>query len=321
MPARQPLPSHLDGVAFHVHETEFHGVTPKRLRGRDLQRPFTGVRSVGLDLTSISDRALAYAPLLRPGDAFSHSTAAELLGLPLPASTPELHIISQPGVARARARGVVGHEASEPFESVLLDVHPIVPATLAWCQLAGSLGRDDLVALGDAIVGGRRRSGGRRSDPLATHAQLAIAVQRWGRRRSARRLASALPLIRTGVDSRPETLTRLCLIDAGLPEPLVNNATIVGDGRVLHPDLKWRDVRILFEYEGDGHRTDRRRWKQDLARKGDFEAAGWIVIRVTSDDLFVDRAAFIARVRSVIRLAERRLASLGSGEPSQTAHG
>ena len=96
---------------------------------------------------------------------------------------------------------------------------------------------------------------------------------------------------------------------------------MVARGRVLHPDLKWRHGRILLEYEGDGHRTDRRRWKQDLARKGDFEAAGWIVIRVTSDDLFVDRASFIARVKCVIRLAERRRRIEEHVDPAQIAYG
>jgi very-short-patch-repair endonuclease len=76
---------------------------------------------------------------------------------------------------------------------------------------------------------------------------------------------------------------------------------------VLHPDLKWPHWRILLEYEGDGHRENRERWKRDIARKGDFEAAGWLVIRVTADDLFVDRKAFLARVRGYIRLAESRL--------------
>lgn len=286
-----------------------------------MQRPFTGVRAVGLDLESVSDRALAYSPLLREGDAFSHATAAALYGLPLPDLTTEVHIISQPGVSRARTRGVVGHEASERFAVVARDALPVVAPELAWCQLAGSLSRDDLVAVGDAIVSGHRLTGGGRSAPLSTIDELASAVRVWGRRRGARTLASALPLIRTGVDSRPESLTRLCVIDAGFPEPLVNDPTSVARGRVLHPDLKWRRWRTLLEYEGDGHRTDRRRWKHDLARKGDFEAAGWIVIRVTSDDLFVDRAAFIARVRGVIRLAERRRRIEQHLDPAQIAHG
>lgn len=306
MPARVTLPAHLDGSAFHVRDVELHGASPKRLRGRDVQRPFSAVRAVGLDLTSIRDRCLAYEPLLRAGDAFSHETAAELYGLPLPATEPALHLTSQPGWARARGRGVVGHESATPFVPWRIDIHPVVPACLAWCQLAGSLDREDLVAVGDAVITGRRVTGGSREAPLATFEELSQAVSDWGRRRGARALAWALPRLRAGVDSRPETLTRLLLVHAGLPEPLVGHPTPVAGGRVLHPDLKWPHWRILLEYEGDGHRTSREQWRRDITRKGDFEAAGWLVIRVTSDDLFDDREAFIARVRGCIRVAEAR---------------
>ena len=308
MTARIPLAPQLHGSAFHVREADFHGASLKRLRGLDLQRPFTGVRSVGLDLDSVRDRCLAYLPLLRPGDAFSHETAAMLLGLPMPRSlaTSDLHVASQPGVARARCKGVVGHEHGMPFPTVLIDAFPVATAAVAWCQLAVSLDRHDLVAVGDAIITGRREAGGRRAAPLATVAQLEAAARWWGRRRGARALAWALPRVRVGADSRPETLTRLCLVEAGFPEPLVGDATPIAGGRVLHPDLKWPQWRLLLEYEGDAHRSDRKRWRRDIARKGDFEAAGWIVIRVTADDLFVDRAAFLQRVRACISLAERR---------------
>lgn len=306
MPARVKLAAHLDGSAFHVRDVELHGASPKRLRGPDVQRPFTAVRAVGLDLTATRDRCLAYEPLLRAGDAFSHETAAELYGLPLPTALPALHLTSQPGRARARGRGVVGHESATPFPLRRIDVHPVVPVCLAWCQLSDSLDREDLVAMGDAIITGRRVTGGSRAAPLATLEELAQAVSDWGSRRGARALAWALPRLRAGVDSRPETLTRLCLVQAGLPEPLVGDPTPVADGRVLHPDLKWSQWRILLEYEGDGHRTSREQWRRDIARKGDLEAAGWLVIRVTADDIFGDREAFIARVRGVIRVAEAR---------------
>lgn len=307
MPARIPLAAHLDGSAFHVRDIELHGASSKRLRGRDIQQPFTAVRSVGLDLTTIRGRCLAYEPLLRDGDAFSHGTAAELYGLPLPEAVPLVHVSSQPGVARVRSRGVAGHESSTPIVVTGVDVHPVVPETLVWCQLAASLSREDLVAVGDAIITGRRSTGGAREAPLATFEELSRAVSAWGRRRGARALAWALPRLRAGVDSRPETLTRLCLVQAGLPEPLVGDPTPVADGRVLHPDLKWPQWRILLEYEGDRHRKNRARWKRDIARKGDFEAAGWLVIRVTADDIFVDREAFLARVRGCIRVAEARV--------------
>ena len=50
-------------------------------------------------------------------------------------------------------------------------------------------------------------------------------------------------------------------------------------------DLGWEDIKVAVEYEGDHHRTDRRQFNRDIAR---FEATaelGWIVVRVTVEDV------------------------------------
>ena len=89
------------------------------------------------------------------------------------------------------------------------------------------------MAVGDAIVTGPRRGVDRVPGP-ATIAELGDAVSTWGSRRGARALSAALPLVRIGAESRPETRTRLLLIDDGLPEHLPNHPTPLADGRVLH---------------------------------------------------------------------------------------
>ena len=329
MTRRSEMPPHVHGAAFHVREVEFHCATRGRLRAGDLQRPFTAVRSVGLHLDEVLDRCRAYEPLLRPGEAFSHETAAALYGLPLPGQPPQeppaaaaihvsspqpsvlalpapaaIHVSSPPGCAQARARGVVGHRTSGRLPVIVHRGLPVVPAPLAWCQLAATLAREDLVAIGDSIVTGRRR-GTERAPGLASPADLESAVGVWGSGRGARALAWALPRVRVGAESRPETLTRLLLTGARLPEPLLNHPTLVADGRVLHPDLKYPAWRLVFEYEGDGHRIDRRRWQRDIRRHRAFEAAGWRVIRVTSDDLFVEPEGFLTRVREHVAVAGR----------------
>jgi very-short-patch-repair endonuclease len=97
----------------------------------------------------------------------------------------------------------------------------------------------------------------------------------------------------------------LLLIDAGYPEPLINDATVVDGGtQILHPDLKWPQWRIVLEYEGDGHRTSAKQFRADIRRKDKFEAAGWHVVRVTADDLFVDRAAFLERIARTVALRQ-----------------
>lgn len=301
MPRRVPIPAHVRGAAFRPGDAAFHGLGPKRLRSSDVTRPFTGVRSVDLDVESVLGLSRAYEPLLRAGEAFSHATAAMLLGLPLPLATATrpLHVLSPPGVTRARTAGVIGHEASAPFGVVLRHALPVVAPVLAWCQLGTTLHPADLVAVGDALVTARRE-GSIRHPPIATIDELSAGVREWGRRRGSRALAAALPRVRPGADSRPETLTRLLLVDAGLPEPAIQPPIVVEDGtEPLHPDLAYLEWRIAFEYEGERHREPGR-WKRDITRRERFEIAGWRVIRVTSDDLFVDRGAFLARVRRLI---------------------
>jgi hypothetical protein len=296
---RAPLAPHLSGTAFRVSDREFHGASRGRLVASDVQRPFTAVRSVGLDLDDVIDRCRAYEPLLRTDEAFSHATAAALFRLPLPEDSRAVHVLAPPGTARARGRGAIGHAASDPLPVVLHVALPVVAPAFIWCQLANELSPYDLVALGDAIVTGRRR-GSVRAPALATLDELADAAAYWGSRRGARTLATALPRIRVGAESPKETHLRLRIVDAGLPEPLPNPAVRLASGRVVHPDLAYPEPRIALEYLGDTHRTERRRWQDDLRRRRDLAAAGWRVIEVTADDLGPHRAAFVTGLRAML---------------------
>ncbi|MFD4422690.1 hypothetical protein ACFWN7_14480 [Agromyces sp. NPDC058484] len=299
MTRRAPLAPHLSGSAFRVRDREFHGASRGRLVASDVQRPFTAVRSLGLHLDDVVDRCRAYEPLLRPGEAFSHATAAALFQLPLPEDPAAVHVLAPPGSARARGRGVTGHAASVAPPVVLREGLPIVAPAHAWCQLANELSVYDLVALGDAIVTGRRR-GEVRAAALATIDALRDAAAQWGSRRGARVLADALPRIRVGAESRKESHLRLTIVDAGLPEPIPNPPVRLASGRVVHPDLAYPGRRIALEYLGDIHRTDRRRWQEDLRRRRDLAAAGWRVVEVTADDLEANRALFLAGVRALL---------------------
>lgn len=311
MPIRVILPAHVHGMAFRASDADFHGTTRSRLRGADVAHPFHGVCSVDLDTSTMLGRCLAYEPRLGPGHVFSHATSAALFGMPLPMDTDaRLHVSETGAGAAPRTRGVIGHAltAGDVAKTIHRGV-PVVSAADTWCQLAAILPREDLVAAGDFLISGRRMRSGREA-PLCTREELASAVEKSSGRRGSRALHWALPRLRMGVDSRPESLLRLLLVAAKLPEPLVNDPTLVDDGRrTLHPDLKYERWRVAFEYEGDGHRTDKRRFRRDIVRRELFEAAGWRVIRVIADDL-ADPQAFIARVRRILRDREAFLAVL-----------
>lgn len=51
----------------------------------------------------------------------------------------------------------------------------------------------------------------------------------------------------------------------------------------------FRAQRVIVEYEGDHHRTDRRQWQTDIARHRLLEALECRVIRITARDLAADR--------------------------------
>lgn len=296
------LPPLLRTVPFRVGEARRLGVGEGRLRGRDLAAPHHGARSPSTE-SSFHDRCWSYLPLLSPGQAFSHVTAAALWGLPLPLATrePLLHVVGTNG-CRPRRPGVVGHRASLVPGGFVAGL-PVVEPTVAWAQCAAELEVDDLIVMGDALVG--------RWSPHIEARELKLdklhaAVEAWGRRRGARRLAEALPQLRADVWSPKETTLRLTLVRAGVPEPPGLNAAIADDAGVLlgHGDLVWPRQRVAVEYEGDQHRTDRWQWRSDVAKYESYTDAGWRVVRVTDDDL-VSPGILLERITRL--LAERAL--------------
>ena len=238
------------------------------------------------------------------GQAFSHTTAAQLYLIPLPlglADNPIIHVAVNEVRQPPRVNGVVGHtlagvEARFRRHSGFVVTDPVS----TWCHLASVLSLYDLVAAGDYLVSGRVTDHGR-EPPLATIAELRAGISSYAGKRGAKKLREAIERVRTGVDSRPETWLRLILIDGGLPEPVVNEAIFDSHGRRLgKPDLAYPWARLLFEYEGDEHRVSKKRFRGDITRREIFEADLWRVMRVVSDDLFVDKRSFLKRVHRII---------------------
>lgn len=297
------LPPSLVGTAFLT--TDETGVSRSRLRGTDVQHPSRGVRAVGLDAQNVRDRCRSYAPRMPFGQAFSQVTAAQLYRIPLPPRWEHSTLLDvavnehdePPDVVGVRGHRFTGVDARiRLFRGFWVTE----PAT-TWCRLGAILSPYDLVAAGDFLVSGRLTNTGREA-PLATLEELNGAVLAFAGQRGVRNARAALPRVRTDVDSRPESWTRLILVDAGLPEPIVNLPLYSTDGeRLGKPDLAYPWARILFEYEGDEHRVSKSRFRRDIARRERFEANGWRVIRVIPDDVFAHAGAFIARVRRILK--------------------
>ncbi len=239
---------------------------------------------------------------MRPHQAFSHLTAAELWGMPLPRSGGPLHVMAMGERGRMRRPGVVGWERSEVDLVVRRRFGlPVFAPADVWCQLASELPREWFVAAGDFLLSGARTDRGR-EQPLCTRDELHAAIRRHGRRRGARALAEALSLLRSPVDSPRETLLRLALTDGGLPEPVVQPAIMTAAG-ILHSDLGYLEERLLLEYQGDEHRTSRARWLKDLTRVQLFEDAGYRVMLVGAHDVDGRSLPLVQRVRRALSRA------------------
>lgn len=253
-----------------------------------------GVRRAGAEGASLVDRCRMI--LERVGDhAFlSHATAALVWGAPLPPwleQDARVHVAVAAPAARLHSRDLVGHRL-DIVEGDVTDWGglPVTAPARTWFDLAATLELGDLVAVGDYLV--------HHAAPLTDRVELARVLARGEGHRGIRRARRALELVSERAESRPESLLRVLLAEAGLtPEvnhTLVDSAT----GRQVRPDLLFRRERLIVEYHGDYHRS-KAQWRRDLSRRADLEAQGWRVLELGADDLR-DAAALIDRVRALL---------------------
>ena len=161
-----PLPLDLTRRPFRTSEAVARGVPLKRLRAQDLWTPTRGVRAVDLP-TTIVEQARAFAAAAPTEFAFSHVTAAQLLGIPLPYAVEAeclVHIVTPTSANRIRRAEVQGHRGLESREVVEVHGLPVVAPADTWADLGEyvgpgkPVGLDDLIVAGDAVVnlvGGR----------------------------------------------------------------------------------------------------------------------------------------------------------------------
>ncbi len=301
-----PLPEPLGSRPFSTAEAREAGLAPGRLRRTDLVHPTRGahVRSVPIELV---DRAQAFAAGLPPERAFSHLTAAALLGLPLPkdvellAHTGPLHVMAPTAAGQARRVGCLGHRGLESRETVTVHGVRVVAAADTWCDF-GELGRrfsvDDLVVAGDAVVASVRTG--------TSDAQwmLRRPLEARVRPRGKRRLSEALVLVRPGVRSPMESRARLMFGRAGFPEPEVNAILTDRAGEFLgEGDLVWRAQRVVGEYQGADHASRRRR-SMDTSRRHALRDEGWMVEEIWAEDVLVGgrRTACLVRFAAALGL-------------------
>jgi hypothetical protein len=260
---------------------------------------------------AIVDRCTAFYPLLLPGQFFSHTTAALLWRLPLPralqlwdaqaAATHQLHVSSTTR-DRPKRKGIVGHRVLPGHPVVRRFGLPTSDAPTTFLAMAPLVGLDDLIVMGDALVRTLHMQDYADPRPFTTIAELErFIAQSSGR--GVRKAAAALGEVRVGSESPPETLLRLLLVRAGIPEPELNiNVYDRNEKWLGRADQVWPEWRTITEYDGEQHRTDAAQYATDERRIEDFVHDGWHVVRVRKSGLTPrEQSDTIERVKRALR--------------------
>lgn len=298
----RPLPTSLSS-GFTTAQARAAGVSPRRLRAGDLERPFHGARLRPLTLPFddaaplaqdrrmrqlVRARAEAAAGVLTPSAAFTGWTAAAAWGAPLPDGfDPErdLDVVTPHPHRAPRGRGVHGRELrAHLFSTVTHEGLRVTSPASTWALLAAELSPRWLTIVGDYLVRVPRCDRGipQPHRQLTMPETLARAAHETGRRHRAR-MEAALDDIRVGSFSRLETEYRLDASAAGLPDLEIDVEIRDAHGRLLGiADGVYARYGVIVEIEGDHHRTSRRQWNRDIDRLAAFAAEGWEVIRLTA---------------------------------------
>lgn len=288
----RPLPPELSSRAFAVRDS---GLTAKRHRASDLEKSVRGARMAKPAKLETRERCELFAVRMPPHTFFSHTTAALLMGAPLPLDLeldPRVHVSVAAPASSPHAHGVVGHRLAVRRNDIAMTRglrHTAAART--WCDLAGMLTLDDLVAVGDYFIHHR--------SPFTSTGEIGALLASLVGGRGSRMAREALGLLNDRPESRQESRLRLIVLRSGLPEPEINHEIVDTEtGKHVRPDFRFRKYKLILEYQGDYHRT-KWQWRKDMTRRSRLKAQGWYVMELNVDDLD-DPAELVARIRQVL---------------------
>ena len=232
--------------------------------------------------------------------AVSHATAFLIWEFPgfLPGShTPGIHISRPDTMAIPRRRGVIGHVGQFFADEITtVDGVFVTTRTRTWLDCARKMSIDELTVVADHLLRHPRPEFESRTEPYASLGELTEMLDRHKGTPGIRKARFALGQARIGADSAPETRLRLALCRAGLPEPVLNAATVLRSGVVRQPDLAYPEFLVAVEYEGEGH-SAAGQVVRDITREEDFSRAGWTLVRVSNRHMANDARSAVSKVR------------------------
>jgi hypothetical protein len=167
---------------------------------------------------------------------------------------------------------IMRNERIDADEVVEIDGMLVTSPARTALDLGRHLPRDDAVRHLDALAG-------------ATNVEAADALSlasRHRRARGLRRAGIALGLMDAGGQSPMETRLRLWYIDAGFPRPTTQIHVTDGFADAFL-DMGWEEPMVGADYDGEQHRSSRRRYVHDIGRNELVRKQGWIDVHVVAE--------------------------------------
>ena len=130
--------------------------------------------------------------------------------------------------------------------------------------------------------------------------QLADVLDRHPRHRGAKQLRAIVADGHVPTRSELEDRALDLLEHARIERPAVNAELRLG-GRMVVPDLLWRDPRLVVELDGGAWHGSAIAREDDAERQAVLEAHGFRVLRLTWRELVERPAQTLARLRSALR--------------------
>lgn len=223
--------------------------------------------------------------------------AAELHGLPLPSWEPGFVDLvrdsrrdirpAQSGVQpRNRLEGVRIISRNLTGEAVTtVNGIPVVGVAAAAMTSAVDLADEYAVALFDAAI----RAGW-------THDQLLEIGSRWVSTKGMTAATRLVDLARDGAESPLESISRVRLLNRGLPEPVLQQEFHDQRGFIGRADMWWPHWRVIGEADGLSKYDDREVLRLEKIREDRLRALGLSVVRWTWDEIWKFPSDVAARI-------------------------
>ena len=257
-----------------------------------LQLLYRGVYALGHASLGVEGRRLAAVLACGPGAVLSHRTAAAHWGL---LRTDQTRIDVTAGRGRHGAPGIRLHR-SRSLDEKDTTSHEGIPTTTVHRTLLDVAAMAREGELERAVAQAERLR-------LYDHRAITDVIARASGHRGTGVLAQATTLQPKWTRNEWEAAFLTLLREAGMPEPLTNDAFHAPGHGHCEPDFHWPAYRVIVELDGFETHGTRSAFRADRAKDAALTAGGYRVLRFTRDD---DPEVAIERLRALLPSAGSR---------------